>query len=62
MEGCKDSKCIGGPRRLDESYLDDRMAHELFNLVPDGLIIDVVNVLLFVHGNPADGKKGRIVC
>ena len=61
MEGCKGSKCIGGPRRLDESYVDDRMAHELFNLVLDGLIVDVVSVLLFVHGNAADGENGRIV-
>ena len=62
MEGCKDSKCIEGPRRLDGSCLDDKAAHEPFNLVLDGLIVDVINVQLFVHGNAPDGEKGRIVC
>jgi hypothetical protein len=40
----------------------DTVNYELLDLVFYDLVVEVVVVLLFIHGGETDGKMGRIVC
>lgn len=60
MEGCKDSRRTEGLRRLDESYVGSKLAYEPFDLVLDGLVVEVIDVLWLIHGVRGMGRLGGL--